>query len=186
MINLRGGEIKYLLPENLVDDDVKALSYALGKVIERMLDYADDCRIFVAVSNMPEKILDVLAIELRSPYYDVTMDLETKRQIIKNTLIWHSKAGTPSAVNELIGSVFGYGRVIEWFDFVAEPYTPGTFDIETNGQITEERIDELKTVIEKVKNVRSHLRNLTSIGRMINSNSYTGVAVTARSYIKIL
>ena len=39
------------------------------------------------IDELPERILDVLAVELRTPYYQESMNLETKRNIIKRTLL---------------------------------------------------------------------------------------------------
>ena len=104
-------------------------SYAIQQEHQRLLRLADRTRTLAVIDELPEKILDVLAVELRTPYYQEDMDVETKRNIIKRTLLWHTKAGTPSAVAELIEIVFGEGDVVEWFNF--ESYTPGTFDIIT-------------------------------------------------------
>lgn len=88
------------------------------------------------------------------------MNLETKRNIIKRTLLWHTKAGTPSAVSELVEIVFGEGRTVEWFDYTEGPYTPGTFDIITNARMTEEMANYFLSIIQRVKNTRSHIRRI--------------------------
>ena len=130
MISLYDGQITDLLPWKIAQStEVRCISYAVQQEHQRMLRLAAHTRTMAVIDELPERILDVLAVELRTPYYQESMNLETKRNIIKRTLLWHTKAGTPSAVSELIEIVFGEGRTEEWFDYTEGPYTPGTFDI---------------------------------------------------------
>lgn len=161
MIKLYDGQITDLLPEKIAKDvETRCLSYAIQQEHQRLLRLADRTRTLAVIDELPEKILDVLAVELRTPYYQEDMDVETKRNIIKRTLLWHTKAGTPSAVAELIEIVFGEGDVVEWFNFDEPPYTPGTFDIITNARMTEEIATYFLSIIQRVKNTRSHIRRI--------------------------
>lgn len=161
MIKLPEGELIDYLPSTMKNDvDMICLSYAIQKATERLLKYQKQTMIYHSIDILPEKILDTLAVELRSPYYSDSMTIEIKRDIIKNTLRWYAKAGTPGAVSEMIEVVFGEGKVIEWPNFDEPPYTPGTFDIVTSGQLTPEVADYLFGIIDHVKNTRSHLRRL--------------------------
>lgn len=177
MIKFQEGELLDLLPSSLKNDaDMICLSYALKMAVRRLLVYERSAMTQNFVDSLPEKILDVLAVELRSPYYLDSMEIGVKREIIKNTLIWHTKAGTASAVSEMIGIVFGEGSVVEWPDFDEPPYTPGTFDIVTNTQMTEDITEFFMAVIEKVKNERSHIRKVL-IHREMEMNEYAGAGL---------
>lgn len=112
------------------------------------------------IDSAPESVLDLLAVELRSLYYSDTLSINKKREIVKNTLRWHAQAGTPGAVAEMIKIVFGEGEVVEWPDFDEPPYTPGTFDIVTNARLTPDILEYFISIIDRVKNVRSHLRRI--------------------------
>lgn len=176
MIKLPDGELRDYLPPSMKNDaDMACLSYALKKATERVLTYQKQAMVYNFIDILPEQICDVLAVELRSPYYSDLMTLEVKRGIIKNTLRWYAKAGTPSAVNEMIEVVFGEGRVVEWPDFDSPPYTPGTFDIVTSAVLTPDVADYLFGVIDRVKNVRSHLRRIL-IKRNTEQNIFAGTA----------
>lgn len=161
MIKFSEGELLDLLPAQMKSDtDMICLSYALKCGVERLLAYEMGTMTANFIDRLPEKILDVLAVELRSPYYMDSMDIEVKRNIIKNTLIWHTEAGTASAVSEMIETVFGEGSVVEWPDFTEGEKTPYTFDIVTNARFTEDIYAILLDIIERVKNERSHLRRI--------------------------
>ena len=142
MIKLNGGTLMDLLRDSVFIDSVKAkcISYALEAETKRVLDSADQTLTSAGIDKLPEKILDVLAVELRSPYYDETFDIDRKRLIIKSTLKWYMKAGTPEAVKEFINALFGSGDIVEWFDYTEAPYTPGTFDVIVNTELTEEAV----------------------------------------------
>lgn len=177
MIKLSDGELLDLLPSQLkTDPDMISLSYALKCAVEDILEYEKGTMTQNFIECLPEKILDVLAVELRSPYYLQDMDIETKRKIIAGTLIWHTKAGTPFAVREMIEAIFEMGELVEWFDFTEGEKTPGTFDIITDTQMTPDISNRLMKIILQVKNERSHLRRVT-VRRELKTNPKAGAGV---------
>lgn len=174
MIKLKNGELSDISPF-AGDPQNDAFSYAIKKMMQFILEKADSTRTYSIVQNLPDDVLDTLAVELRTMYYEETMDIETKRNIIQNTLAWYSKAGTPAAVEELVSAVFGQGKVVEWFDFKDGPRIPGTFDIETNAPATPDILEVLSTVIDRVKNVRSQIRRV-----VVNREMHQGATLAMR------
>lgn len=175
MIKLPGGELRDFLPVTMKNDvDMVCLSYAMKKATERLARHQMATMAYHFIDSVPETILDLLAVELRSLYYSDSLPVETKRSIVKNTLRWHAQAGTPGAVAEMITIVFGEGEVVEWPDFDEPPYTPGTFDIITRAELTPGTLAYFASVIDRVKNVRSHLRRLL-IKRECLLQVYAGV-----------
>ena len=161
MIKLPEGELRDYLPATMKNDvDMICLSYAIKKETEQLIKYRKAAMIYRFIDSVPEPVLDLLAVELRSLYYSDTLPIETKRSIVKNTLRWHAQAGTPGAVAEMVKIVFGEGGVVEWPDFDEPPYTPGTFDIVTNARLTPDILEYFTSIIDRVKNVRSHLRRI--------------------------
>jgi phage tail P2-like protein len=155
MINYYNGQLTDLLPHNITDDPgIQALSFALREGTRLLYNYKEICFVYCSIETMPDKILDVMAVELRTQYYKDTLPIETKRALVRNTLVWHMTAGTPAAVEELVAAVFGNGEVTEWFEFDGEPYW---FRIKTDTIVTEEMTVFFSDMIRKVKNTRSHL-----------------------------
>ncbi len=174
MIELYNGELADILPGQMAaQTQQQCISYALKKGIQLVIDRANETRTQAVIDSLPEKILDVLAVELRTPYYREDMDTHTKRNIIKRTLLWHLTAGTPRAVSELIATVFGDGEVVEWFDYGDKPYH---FKVKTNALLTPEMSDFFTSMLERVKNTRSHLR-MIEIHRTAHCEVFTGAAV---------
>lgn len=174
MIKFPDGELRDYLPATMKNDvDMVCLSYAIRKGTEQLMKYRKASMIYHFIDCVPEPILDLLAVELRSLYYSDTLPIETKRNIVKNTLRWHMQAGTPGAVAEMVKTVFGEGEVVEWPDFEEPPYTPGTFDIVTNTRLTPDILEYFASVIDRVKNVRSHLR-IIKVSRMAEQEFFIG------------
>ncbi len=159
MIKFTEGGLIDIWPEK--DPEVEALSYALQQQFIILKKYADQMQCFSNVEELNETVLDYLAIELQAMYYEQSMSLDKKREIIKNTMKWHIYAGTPAAVSEMVNVIFGTGRVVEWFDFEnPEERIPGTFDIITDAGFSKDLIARFNKTIKKVKNARSHLRKV--------------------------
>lgn len=155
MTKLYESTIEQVLPTALKEEpEVQAISYALMKANQRIMDKISQTMIYAGIDKLPETLLDVLAAELRSQYYEPDMDIEKKRKIVKNTLYLYEQAGTPAAVEEMIHYMFDSGELIEWFE---NDGIPGTFEIRTTAQATQEAFVKFSKVIKKVKNARSHL-----------------------------
>ena len=158
MIKLQDSNIIDILPVAFTSDAKNiALGYALQGAMRRLLEYSRTTSVYAAIDAADDDVLDMLAAELDTQYYDVLLDVEAKRKLVKNTLIWYGKAGTPAAVEELITSVFGEGRVEEWFDYGGEPFY---FKVYTNATFTEDMISKFDDMLEKVKNTRSKLETV--------------------------
>lgn len=178
MIKFEDSEIIQILPSILRNDpETQAISYAIACEIKRILEYSRKISVYASVDRLSEEFLDLLATELRSPYYDAGMDIQIKRDIIKRTIQWYYTAGTPSAVEELVKTIFGEGEVEEWFEYGGEPYY---FRIKTNAALTPEANHVFEDMIKKVKNVRSHLERVVT-SRRLDEMSYYGVGIVSRT-----
>lgn len=161
MTDLYEGQVTDLILNNSrYNPEIQAISYALQMEKQRIMGLAQRTRTMAMIDELPEPILDVLAVELRTPYYTGDMTVDQKRTIVKNTLVWFNKAGTPAAVQELVAATFGQGEVVEWFNFTEEPFTPGTFDIVTDARMSDDIVLQFSRIIKFVKNTRSHIRRV--------------------------
>lgn len=161
MIKYADGEIIQLLPENLLSQEVIAISYALRMAVSRMANWRSNTMLYANIDGLPDELLDYLSVELQSQYYSNRLPIDKKRALVKNTLAWYQQAGTVSAVKEMIDIIFGNGEVVEWPDFDEGPGVPGEFDIITDIEATPDAIQQLNSVIKNVKNASSTLRGLT-------------------------
>lgn len=173
MTKLYDSQIAQIMPDKLAEiPEVQALSYAIAKGVRRMLGYCSNISVYAEIDTMPEYALDLLAVELDTQYYDTDLDIESKRRLIKGTLVWYMGAGTPSAVEELVTAVFGEGEVSEWYEYGGEPYY---FKILTNAFLTPDLNEMFAKMIKRVKNARSHLEAI-EIHRSLSAPVKLGVS----------
>lgn len=177
LINYYDGQLTDILPGNIAGKaEVKALSYALQQGTRLLYRYSQKAAVYSKIDEQPEDVLDLMAAELRTQYYDESLDIRAKLELIKNTLIWHMTAGTPEAVENLVATVFGEGSVEEWFEYGGSPYR---FRVTTNAVMTPDTNNIFNDLLQKVKNTRSHLDAIT-IHRNVEQDIYTGVNVQQR------
>lgn len=176
MIKFTEGGLIDIWPEK--DPEIQALSYALQQQFKKLKSYADKTQCYSDVDDLDEEILDYFAVEMRSMYYEQNLEIERKREIVKNTLKWYTYAGVPATVAEMVGVVFGAGKIVEWFNYDEPPFTPGTFDIITSARLTPDIIEQLNAMIRKSKNVRSHIRKVTIV-RDVHSAMHLAAFQTA-------
>lgn len=159
MISLRDGRITDILPPNLSKElEVQAFAYALHRQVVKLCDMADRTRIFAAIQTAPDEILDYLAVELRTPCYDMTYSTEVKRSLILSTLPYYMKMGTTAMVNSILTTIFGSGRVIEFFEADLDPHY---FMLLVQGaEPTSRPSSEIRDVLEQVKRKSQWLAGL--------------------------
>lgn len=82
MIELYDGQITDLLRNNPLqyDPEVMAMGYAIREEKRRIMAETAQTLTMAMLDNAPEFVLDVLAVELRTPAYDETLPVETKRR----------------------------------------------------------------------------------------------------------
>lgn len=150
MIDIRSGRITDILPENLSSQlEVQAFAYALQRQVKKLCDAADRVRIYAAIEQAPEEILDYLALELRTPCYETTFPVETKRRLISYTLPYHMKMGTTGMVNSIICAIFGAGYIKEFFEEGLEPHH---FTVHITGaEASTHTTADLRDVLDQVK-----------------------------------
>lgn len=150
MIDLRGGRMTDLMPENLSTQvQTQAFAYALHRQIVKLCDMADGVNFLTAIENAPEELLDYLALELRTPCYSMGYSVEVKRSLILSTLPYYMKMGTTCMVNSIIQTIFGSGEIVEFFDAGLKPHH---FLVHIWGaEATSRPTAEFREVLEAVK-----------------------------------
>lgn len=162
MISLRQIGLIDLIPPNLRHDPaIAAAAESLDRQLKAVTDLIPGVSILHRINALPEDWLDALAWQWRAPFYDQSLPIDQKRELVSKALAWHKRKGTPSAVEELVTTVFGSGVVLEWYQYGGQP---GCFKIVTNDpSATTDKAAELLAAINSVKNVRSWLESIEVI-----------------------
>lgn len=148
-----------LLPPNFKHDpDAIAASAAVAPDYHRLYALAGQAVVLANIGNLAEEWLDLLAADMHVDYYDITLPIEKKQELVRQSIPMHRKKGTPWAVEELIRIVFGEGHVEEWFEYGGEPYYFRVYS--TNKLATPEDARKFRVALESVKNLRSALEGI--------------------------
>lgn len=147
--------VPHVLEEN---DATKPLAQLTARELAEYRSKIELVKIYASIDELPEGALDLLAEELGTQYYDTSFEIDTKRVLIKNTLLWYKQAGTLAAVRDLAESLFGTCEIEEWFDYAG---TPGCFRIRSAELLdVAENLGAFLAAIERVKRHSAHLESI--------------------------
>lgn len=172
MINLENFSFVDLLPHSLLQDSENVgMAAAITAMFKQVIK---ETSVLDPLKPIPEFLLDLIAVEEHVDFYDPTLTVEQKRQLIQRSPFFHARKGTPAAVEELIQIVFGEGRVVEWFEYGGDP---GYFKVVTsNRAVTQELADQFIRALESVKRKSAWLEKV-EITQEESMNLYFGGVV---------
>lgn len=143
------------------DTTIKALCSALTPYLEDINNSIKLAYLYGRIDELDENIIDELAWQFHVDFYESSLPLGTKRQLIKNSYRWHKIKGTPQAVEELTKTIFGGdSEVIEWFQYDGEPYT---FRVFVNIAALKDGLKTFYKMLDTIKNKRSHLDSVIGV-----------------------
>jgi P2-related tail formation protein len=205
MSNIYDVKLLDLLPPNLRGDtDIIAASkaidpefYALANSIKNVLTFGD-------IDNASSEVVDNLARELKTPFYDTNLDLSMRRELVKNALIYNMTKGTPYTVESVITNAFSKSVLQEWFEYGGNPYcfrvvfvpfnthsAIKAFQHQELKQYTHQEIQDkdqqaeliakLTKAINTVQNTRSHFEGFIPYGTNASLRSFTHSYLTKYS-----
>ena len=175
MTELKDSRFTELLPSDLKNDtETQAFAYAVSRQVQQVIRFADAACIYIAIDGVPEPVLDLLAVELRTPVYKQTYSVAIKRALVKESLIFYDQMGTPAAVNRIIEAVFGVGQIEEWWEYDG---TPPLFRATVAGIYpTAKNIADFKEAVQSVKRLSSWLDEITYLSEAPKCTAYIAAA----------
>lgn len=141
------------LPESIDKAPVPDLAQAVDMALSGI--NSDLLLIYPAIDNLPEALIDHLAVQMHVDEYDDS-DLMVKRKQVKESFLLHRYKGTKYAVQQAITTVHKSALIQEWTEYGGDPYhfrvklSTGTLGDATI-------IDKMTRAINAYKNVRSWL-----------------------------
>ena len=155
MVEFLHGEIKDILPHNLLTPEIYSVSYAVGEAMRCWGRFCASLHLYAEISCVPEVVLDLMAIEMNTQYYDQSMNRKMKEQLVMQSLVWHLRAGTPSVLNEFLATVLGGGYIEEWMEYDGEPYHFRAYaKVDEGMEVPLGYVTEIKRQLNTYKNVR--------------------------------
>lgn len=181
MMKIQNSDFYFILPESYKSVENQCISYALSNAIALICERAKDVRVLADIGSLSDNILDYLAVELRAQYYSQEMSHAEKAGIVASTLPWYLRAGTKSALESLLRTVYGGGEVSEWDSYEGDPFH---FKVRVNSDDNdfdgEDFNARLLAIINGGKNLRSILDSvglLCDISTQENSAPFIGCAI---------
>lgn len=145
-----------LLPSSLKNDERTVAAAAAASEQLQCIDVQRE--LLHVIANMDwaeEDIIELLAWQWHVDVWDDALSLAAKRTLVKNSIPWHRRKGTPEVVEEMARLILGTARITEWFEYGGEPYF---FRVECSALIQDtETFDRVIELVLAVKNVRSCL-----------------------------
>ncbi len=174
---LTAENIQALLPTALTQDEkIVAAFAAICQVLAGRMDEIARVLLYPCIDQLPEELLDILAVDFKVDWYDPGYSLAEKRQTIKDSWSVHRMLGTPAAVVMAISAIYPDTQISEWWEYGGEPYH---FRLQIDA--TYENVDPVKhaRVLDRVnfyKNLRSVLDEVEYVNAGGTATEYTYAA----------
>jgi len=156
MNDIKSISIVDLLPHSIAaDSQILASAKAIDDELVKVTKLMDKVIFFPYIDKLDSELVDVLAEQFRAPFYDVNLSIEKRRELVKNSIAWHKKKGTVGALEEVVTTIFGESKVMEWHEYGGEPHH---FRIITNDiNTSDDMVDKFKEAAEHIKRKSSKL-----------------------------
>lgn len=156
MIDINHVSLLNLLPANLCEDpNVVAAAKAIDGELHSLNEEIRRLSIFDRVNDWSDDEVNELAWQFHVDFYDPLLPLDQRRQLVHNSIRWHRRKGTPSAVEELIQTLFGSGKVEEWWEYGGQQFH---FQVTTDDpEATNEKAGQFYLAIDSVKRLSTVL-----------------------------
>ena len=104
--------------DQTVQDVAKSIQRSLGITDENI----ENTLIFSQIDTIPEEVIDTLAWQFHVDTYDIGLNIDQKRQLVKNAIKDHKYKGTSWAVKSVIDVLLHYAKVENWWEYQGDPY----------------------------------------------------------------
>jgi phage tail P2-like protein len=135
------------------------------------------------LQNQSSQILDVLAhYHFNLDVYDDNLDFGKKLILVRDAIKNKIRKGTPSAIKNVMNTVFNYVELIEWWQD-SPPAPHDTFRLKISDPLVDgAKVQSMIKTILAVKNARSYFAGITSFGIVPAATVYTGGLVGLYDY----
>ncbi len=154
-----------ITPHNIAQDsEVSSLIAALDPELQEVSRSALEPLILARIDELPEQVIDLLAWQLHTDFYDLAGTLSMKRQAVKSSILWHMHKGTQWAIIEALRQIDISAEFVHWHDDNSQPYTFKLKTIVTGDfyrtQGRDKLIASIRRAVNESKAARSYLAGL--------------------------
>lgn len=165
------------------DNTTQAMCQALNGSLREVVEKIPLCTIRTQIDNLPEHILDEIALSKNIFWYDAKANIIVKRNLIKSSEKVFRYLGTNYAIEQVIKDYFSDGEIQEWYEYGGDPFH---FRVLTsNAKVNGELADQFNNAVEKVKRKSTRLQEvIVMMSNSFNLNMgfvlHTGDTITLR------
>lgn len=171
---------------SVLPSSAEDLERTLETVMGRLLEVPTGVNAHTDADQCPEDLLPFLAWYLSVDTWNSSWSVEEKREAIRNSVTVHSRKGTRAAVKLGLLTLDLTSEIVEWFQ--TDPAgDPGTFSVDVLGgeiPISAEMIDDVATIVDATKNLRSHLTGI-NITALSSGSMYMGAVTYAGDIVTV-
>jgi P2-related tail formation protein len=134
---LRGSRlIDNCTPSISYDRQVQSASGAFDQQMWEIIDETGQVCFIPNIMNLTDpNLVDILAWQFNVDLYDPNRDLEFRKNLVQQSIIWHKTKGTVALVESVLDTYFHGGATLEeWYDYKSplppnygDPVLAGTF-----------------------------------------------------------
>lgn len=166
------------LPEALrKDESVYALASAIADVLSSRPGEIESLMIYSRIDQLPEPLLDMLAVDFKVDWWSADYSLEEKRATLKDSWNVHRRLGTKYALEQAISDIYPQTTVQEWWEYEGKPYCfrimIGNFDEVADPQ----ELLKIRRAISQVKRLSAHLDGIDISSAVLEVQGRVGGAL---------
>lgn len=185
MRELKHTSLLDVLPPNLAEDEtLRNVALALDGEMQRTTELSRMVLLLARIDELDDATIDLLAKQFKVDFYDADTPLERKRELVRTSIAWHRKKGTPAAVQQVVDTLIGGARVQEYWEYGGKPYFFRIGGI-TGPLVSENTITAIARAIKISKNTRSHLEGIL-FDRHLQEKVYMGAGVYLHKTIEVV
>ena len=88
-----------VIPSSIAHDkNIQALIAAIDPQLQEVSKNIEEAFIVSRLDSLPENVIDLLAWQWHVDFYEPALPIETKRELVRDSIKWHRKKGTKAAV----------------------------------------------------------------------------------------
>ena len=155
-----------IIPSSIAHDrNVQAIIQASDPEFQKVSQDTREAFIISRINELPENVVDLLAWQWHVDSYEPDLPIETKRELVLDSITWHRKKGTKASIESALKKLGFVPTIKEWFEIGTKPHTFEVYghykDNDLNVDFLGPNTDEiLPRVIEITKPARSQLLSL--------------------------
>ncbi|MBQ6983051.1 MAG: phage tail protein I [Synergistaceae bacterium] len=113
-----------IIPPSISGDrHIQSIISATDPQLQEVSQSIREAFIISRINELPENVIDLLAWQWHVDSYEPDLSIETKRGLVRDSVRWHRKKGTKSAIKIALERLGFVPTFLEWFEIGTKPHT---------------------------------------------------------------